>query len=1051
MLFRSRLVPFDSAFANMAQLLFTNRECGRAVSTGDFDSLNKKFEEENARAMTATREDSKKLWTGFLSVVRQHLGDSRPYFESTQSFKSLGLGSTNESAESPYSGPCRWLLDVTPVDPWEKSDGCRWSYVVKTNADEIISLLTDADHPTPIDTSHEVNIDSRGNVDKNRWQITIEDPPGKIYSAYKKDKGVYLEFKFDRGWKKREQEYDLIANVIACAWVSKYSVGTEALENYATLEGNRDDLHRLMKSCALPLDGHIAWQYQWLQSIGSPIPFNTLDVERQALEKAKDRIRKSLSTILIDDIYGALIKLKSRTSATSTVRSRTPTIHPSWVIHKLVKTATKDNEIDLPEPTLVGETDMEDERLLRRDPAYRGKVFTWVLCSQAKTGRCFVCLRLTKNQRQCSFCLKNCCTRDCLKVEADGPSLCNPCYDKLVHDQQTMDAGEKDFEYRHEAEIRKLLDQKLERRIVEKRPRPASNEEVPTPADTLSFASDQPDEDEDVFSVDSCYDEALSDCSGISEQAPKTLATAEIDIEAIDAAIQAAYDKVNGEKEREDDDEGEFHEDPTEPMLVKPRMAREDLDDYLIKNSLAAGIYPFGINLRAFSGQDPDGSPQMAKETAKVEIAGTIHWDHSFILTRGYQKDWNKHVRDNPILGNCRGLEEVNEGTILQALASVRFPHGMIDSITEATGSEKPVDTTGRWFKLSFTHQVLDSFFSDPCLWKEKYTDWNFAWHGTALHNLPRIVNRGLVTGPNALPNKNGYYRAQVYCEREARKHLAFMYSTHVAIPNVNPCWWFGALCELLVDRNRGGKAHGQWRQEAGSVHLTGAWIHVCDIRKAYEPGYVSTMRVSQSQYEDGMSSLLKQNDEASNNVGNFTLRDALEYRLARRLNEKCPEPMQSKEEKHGSLPRDQAADQANARGPSAVQPQLDTTEAASSSKAIPAKARPGSQQPPWAREKDQSESDSAQEIFQKNVELRKAMFPSWNPITVVMPPPRPPQETEPSVAKTTSIRTESSRSIPKARSGGDGETYPWREKQSRSPRGSDDDEEKVNIFRKRP
>jgi hypothetical protein len=421
-------------------------------------------------------------------------------------------------------------------------------------------------------------------------------------------------------------------------------------------------------------------------------------------------------------------------------------------------------------------------------------------------------------------------------------------------------------------------------------------------------------------------------------------------------------------------------------------------------------------------------------------------------------------VRWNKTLEQWPSLDGADEATVLRALASVKFPHGMIDRITEDKGSAKPIDTNGRWFRLSFTHRVLDSFFSDEKLWNTKNTNWQRAFHGTALHNLPNIVTRGLETGPNALPNARGNYRAQTYVEGDKRKHCAFMYSTHVAVEHCNPCWWFGSVLEVFVDRNRGGTAHDQWRQDHGSVHLTAAWIHICDIRKAYEKDYVGTMRLSLSQYEDGIKSLADDDKVKPEDGMNLTLRDAMEYRIARHTKRECPSPLKTKKQPQGPTLRKQETDAANAEGSSAVRPKQDTAKVASSSKAVPAKARPGTPSPPWRRGKSEKEPVKASEIV---ITSQSEEVPSGS-----------------SASKSAPMRIEGSRSTLKdptnrtkhSASAGSGDA-PWRKPRADTPGGSRLDpiplpvsfpndgsiprssrtpsplnrDDVVNIFRKRP
>jgi len=695
-----------------------------------------------------------------------------------------------------------------------------------------------------------------------------------------------------RGWKRRVEECDLIADVIGCYWVTRYSVGTIALENLAIHERlcpgpPPTDSPDFCKAQSVPTDGHIAWQYKFLQKVGLPPPLNTPSAERQALGAAMDRVRRSLNEVEIDDLYNSLAKRKGSVSASSEARSRPPPIKPSWVIQKTEETPSPGGlAIDLSEPIMEGDTDEEDERSLRKSAAYRGKVFTWVFYStMAKAGRCYVCLRLTKARKQCSLCMQQCCTRDCIGYHDGRSPLCNPCYDKLSADTEAMSDHEFKFEYRQKEQLRDAIKQRLREQNEETKSdtgkkRPISNNKIPE-----SEVSSESDEDMDSNQSSSNDPD--------DPEMPRTVEEAEPDLEVLDRAIENAL------QEAEKDSDGEREKEPNESTLANPRMTQEALEPHFLvasssvgQNSMAAGgPKPFGIPFWSFSGACPTGSPKLARNTAEVRIENTVHWEHSTILDIGEEKQWKAWVRDNPTLRNWESVDSVDEATILQALASVDFPHGLIDGIFEATGKDRPLDTPGRWFHLSFSQASLDGFFSDVALYQDEGSNWKPAYHGTSLHNLPRILRSSLRRGPNAIPDRDGYCRAKIYCEREKRMNCAFMFSTHVAIPNLNPCIWMGSVLELLADRTRGDTIHGQWRQEEGSVHLTGAWIHVCDIRKAYEPDYVGSLRVCRFQYEDGMSSLLHKNPSKMNAsslalIENSTLRDAVEYVMTRTMDE---------------------------------------------------------------------------------------------------------------------------------------------------------------------
>ena len=157
--------------------------------------------------------------------------------------------------------------------------------------------------------------------------------------------------------------------------------------------------------------------------------------------------------------------------------------------------------------------------------------------------------------------------------------------------------------------------------------------------------------------------------------------------------------------------------------------------------------------------------------------------------------------------------------------------------------------------------------FCDPALWDStEAVQWETAWHGTALHNVPRVLTHGMLKGPNAIPDGKGKVVAKVYCEGTPRKHCAFAYSTHLAVPNMNPKIVFGALLELLVDRRRGTTSRKQWQQDQGVL-----WIHAADLRKAYDTGFVGTLRVHKPQCDKGVRGLKK---------GNY-LKGAREYQVA--------------------------------------------------------------------------------------------------------------------------------------------------------------------------
>ena len=233
--------------------------------------------------------------------------------------------------------------------------------------------------------------------------------------------------------------------------------------------------------------------------------------------------------------------------------------------------------------------------------------------------------------------------------------------------------------------------------------------------------------------------------------------------------------------------------------------------------------------------------------------------------------EWKSAVQRNDVLHEWPTLDQMKIDDVAKALASVDMMPGLIDNITEHKNETRPCNTNGRWFHLDLSKKVLDDFFRDDALWSGDQANWQTAYHGTALHNLPKILLEGLQKGPNSVADKRGVYEARIYCEGEKRRMCAYMYSTHVAVPYVNPNLFFGCLLELLVDRTRGDTMHRQWRQRDGSVHLTGAWVHVLDVRRAYDAGYVGTYRIDHPQLKLGLAKAVK---------GHF-LRDVMEYHIA--------------------------------------------------------------------------------------------------------------------------------------------------------------------------
>ena len=123
-------------------------------------------------------------------------------------------------------------------------------------------------------------------------------------------------------------------------------------------------------------------------------------------------------------------------------------------------------------------------------------------------------------------------------------------------------------------------------------------------------------------------------------------------------------------------------------------------------------------------------------------------------------------------------------------------------------------------------------------------------FHSTALTNLPVILAEGLKAGPNAIhPDKHGRYQASVYTEGPKRRHCSFYYATHIAVPGIPPNFWFGVVLKCQGDANRREVKRHQWSYKQGARRIVCAYLHVFDIRRAYDEGYVGSCRVHEKQY----------------------------------------------------------------------------------------------------------------------------------------------------------------------------------------------------------
>jgi len=159
------------------------------------------------------------------------------------------------------------------------------------------------------------------------------------------------------------------------------------------------------------------------------------------------------------------------------------------------------------------------------------------------------------------------------------------------------------------------------------------------------------------------------------------------------------------------------------------------------------------------------------------------------------------------------------------------------------------MNTVGRFFECVLANPPDEKPLTDSVSWHGT-PDWETSFHSTSLTNLPKILSGGLKAGPNALANQAENYLAEVYAEGHRRRHCSFAYTTHVAVPGLPPFLWFATTIECVGDRNRRTTKHDQWAYQSGAIFPNVVYIHVFDLRKAYEPGYVGSCRVHQRQYQ---------------------------------------------------------------------------------------------------------------------------------------------------------------------------------------------------------
>ena len=244
----------------------------------------------------------------------------------------------------------------------------------------------------------------------------------------------------------------------------------------------------------------------------------------------------------------------------------------------------------------------------------------------------------------------------------------------------------------------------------------------------------------------------------------------------------------------------------------------------------------------------PYQTSQRARSSSEVQITDQVHWQSSVILGNKQKAWWTKFVEESLPLQSFPGLAGIEEEHVSQALAWSGVDTGILNSIKRLSAKEAPMVTNGVFFEVRLAELPKADVMPSKASGKEG-PNWEPCWHSTSLTNLPEILTNGIKTGPNALVDKKGTYRASVYTEESKRKHCSFMYSTHIAVPGLPPVWWFGVAIKCIGDQNRRRKQHSQFLYESGAVRVNTVYIHVRDIRLAYERQHVGFTRVLATQY----------------------------------------------------------------------------------------------------------------------------------------------------------------------------------------------------------
>ena len=229
---------------------------------------------------------------------------------------------------------------------------------------------------------------------------------------------------------------------------------------------------------------------------------------------------------------------------------------------------------------------------------------------------------------------------------------------------------------------------------------------------------------------------------------------------------------------------------------------------------------------------------------SELNVDRMVHWQDGVLIAKSSIRDWWSPAAERASsLGWGKEQPSMNEA--LSALAAfdvdklLGLNHAQMMDRLDCDESSQLVSSPGRWF--CFLHDTpvlrgLNKYYQDGLI---ESADWKMAYHGTALDNVPSILQRGLKQGPSATNGVLG-----IYVEGHHRLPCVLNYMTHQPIVGQDPLHWWAACTEVLVDRARGKTVHGQWVQPEETVFVVAVYLHCVNLLDTAEKGWKGWFRM---------------------------------------------------------------------------------------------------------------------------------------------------------------------------------------------------------------